>query len=198
MRKIYFYTFSILFLFLAACSETPVATVEFEENLQSLAIKEAVCHYQKGADSWKLLLIGSKAAEAHKNHGDVMPGSPVPEQEGYIFNGNCEPIVVCPCWNGLAGLKDIVQNQFTDPAISYGLYSYPNGNVEAGIYDNGSQGPGDKDNFVEASHNANSGNCQTFIGNRLTIDEFNFSTEAANSCISDITQLGEKLNLPLE
>jgi hypothetical protein len=65
-----------------------------------------VCHSTGGRNGFTLLSIAASAVEAHLNHGDALPGQPVPGQPGMAFDAHCRPIAsrevttVSGSWNG--------------------------------------------------------------------------------------------------
>lgn len=69
-----------------------------------------ICHRTDDGDApgWRLLSVGAKAAEAHMNHGDGVPGGPVPSLQGNAFGASCvpEPIVSSTLLRCLDGLFD--------------------------------------------------------------------------------------------
>lgn len=50
-----------------------------------------VCHYDAELDAYELLNIAAAAVDAHINHGDALPGEPVPTMEGFEFDETCTP-----------------------------------------------------------------------------------------------------------
>ena len=72
--------------------------------------KVPVCHLT-GNDDYILISIAEPALKAHIKHGDAQPGDPVPDMNGYIFDDNCEPILVIPaCFKEI--LDDINDDNF--------------------------------------------------------------------------------------
>jgi len=57
------------------------------------ANKVDVCHLNDLGE-WQVNSVSGNgnAVQAHLNHGDGLPGDPVPEMEGYSFDDNCVPV----------------------------------------------------------------------------------------------------------
>lgn len=53
-----------------------------------------VCHYDADLDIYFKIKINENALLAHLDHGDGLPGEPIPTMDGYIFGENCEPLIV--------------------------------------------------------------------------------------------------------
>jgi hypothetical protein len=68
-------------------------------SVNAAAVKHNVCHYDNNGGYYELINISFKALNAHKNHGDALPGEPIPTNPGYIFDDSCQPIQAstCPC-----------------------------------------------------------------------------------------------------
>ena len=64
--------------------------------LAASAEKVAVCHSDDDAGQWQLLRVSSKgnAVQAHRGHGDALPGEPVPAMDGYVFDDACVAVAV--------------------------------------------------------------------------------------------------------
>jgi len=62
-----------------------------------------VCHRNKSG-SFKLIKIGEPGLDAHLAHGDAVPGDPVPDTSGYVFDDACVPVPADPFWVSLADL----------------------------------------------------------------------------------------------
>src|SRR5262249_23820523 len=60
--------------------------------------KVDVCH-REGNGSFHLITVASQAVQAHRTHGDTLPGEAVPGTPGYVFDETCmeEPASTCPC-----------------------------------------------------------------------------------------------------
>lgn len=54
--------------------------------------KSSVCHFDEATGTFLLIGVSVAALSAHVNHGDALPGEPVPGMSGYQFDGNCEPV----------------------------------------------------------------------------------------------------------
>src|SRR5262249_42634329 len=57
-----------------------------------------VCH-REGNGSFHLISVAAPAVTAHINHGDALPGDPVPGQDGGRFDEACGIVraSTCPC-----------------------------------------------------------------------------------------------------
>ena len=60
-------------------------------------LKTSICHVTgAGNDAvpqWQRLDVAEPAVESHLAHGDGLPGGPVPEMDGYVFDEDCTPLV---------------------------------------------------------------------------------------------------------
>jgi hypothetical protein len=83
--------------------------------------KVDVCH-REGNGSFHLTTVAYQAVQAHRNHGDALPGEPVPGNPGAIFDDTCAQVAasVCPCDFSLTGLADVG----IDGSIDEGLKCY--------------------------------------------------------------------------
>jgi len=54
-----------------------------------------ICHRSalgpSDGPAWRLLSVGGRAAEFHVDHGDGVPGGPVPRMAGQTFDASCTP-----------------------------------------------------------------------------------------------------------
>jgi hypothetical protein len=64
----------------------------------AVAEKQNVCHL-KGNGSYHLINVSTNAVDAHRSHGDALPGEQVPSNGEYQFDENCHQVIVsaCPC-----------------------------------------------------------------------------------------------------
>jgi hypothetical protein len=53
-----------------------------------------VCH-RTGDGAYKRITVSENALPAHVAHGDGVPGGPVPEQPGSVFDQNCAVVSIC-------------------------------------------------------------------------------------------------------
>jgi hypothetical protein len=68
--------------------------------------KVDVCHHE-GNGSYHLINISSSALPAHIEHGDALPGDPVPGMEGKKFDENCNIVDAGPSvTSGYSGLTE--------------------------------------------------------------------------------------------
>lgn len=67
--------------------------------------KVDVCH-REGNGSFHLITVAYQAVQAHRAHGDALPGEAVPGNAGYNFDDTCAQVVasLCPCDFSLAHL----------------------------------------------------------------------------------------------
>jgi hypothetical protein len=67
-----------------------------------------VCH-REGNGTFNLITVAAQAVQAHRNHGDALPGDPVPGNPGFKFDDTCMevPASICPCDYSAAGLATI-------------------------------------------------------------------------------------------
>lgn len=70
--------------------------------------KVNVCH-REGNGSFHLITVAYQAVQAHRTHGDALPGEAVPGNPGSKFDDTCAQVVasVCPCHFGLTDLAAI-------------------------------------------------------------------------------------------
>jgi len=75
---------------------------------QAAVEKHDVCHYE-GNGNYHIINISYKAVSAHTNHGDALPGEPVPTNPGFVFDENCEQVAAsaCPCDFSATGLAEV-------------------------------------------------------------------------------------------
>jgi hypothetical protein len=63
-------------------------------TVQAGGEKASVCHLDKASGTFLLIHVSVAALSAHVNHGDALPGEPVPGMPDYQFDENCEPVTV--------------------------------------------------------------------------------------------------------
>ena len=70
--------------------------------------KVDVCH-REGNDRFHLITVAYQAVNAHRAHGDALPGEPVPGNPGARFDATCAQVAAstCPCDFSLAGLAAV-------------------------------------------------------------------------------------------
>jgi len=70
--------------------------------------KVDVCH-RTGNGGYHTISVASQAVQAHRRHGDALPGEAVPGQPGFVFDAACTavPASSCPCDFSLAGLAAV-------------------------------------------------------------------------------------------
>lgn len=89
--------------------------------------KIAVCHVE-GNGTYHLIEIADPAYETHIGHGDADVGETVPGQPGFVFDAECNPVMVtCPCWTPeeLAA----VGVTYNPHAVYYTKYLYSDGTL---------------------------------------------------------------------
>ena len=98
---IYTYSVMIMVLIMAGCDN--LTDFDHAETLQSQITQSEtatlnnaqsrvdVCHVN-GKGEYNKITIATAAFESHIDHGDGEIGGDVPGMEGYIFDGNCEPM----------------------------------------------------------------------------------------------------------
>ena len=57
--------------------------------------KVNVCH-REGNGSFHLITVASSAVPAHRQHGDALPGQPVPGKPGFTFDAACQEVRLGP------------------------------------------------------------------------------------------------------
>ncbi len=82
-------------LLLFGCQENSLTHSENPSDLEigfRGAEKLLVCHNtESGSNPWELIEVAEIAyVKAHQEHGDALPGEPVPGMEGYKFGCHCE------------------------------------------------------------------------------------------------------------
>jgi hypothetical protein len=100
--------------FILACSDgttpsptslDPVDGPQFSASGGGGQVKVEVCHRREDG-SFDLIVIGEPGFDAHVAHGDAVPGDPVPDMSGYVFDDACVPVAaVCP--EGMAFVDDL-------------------------------------------------------------------------------------------
>ena len=85
--------------------------------------KVDVCHWN-GTGAFHLITVGAPAIQAHKAHGDALPGEAVSGHPGLQFDDACNEVTAstCPCHLTPAGLAGLGID--LDPARTY-CASYP-------------------------------------------------------------------------
>jgi hypothetical protein len=75
---------------------------------QAASPKVDVCH-REGNGSFNLINIAYQAVQAHRAHGDALPGETVPGNPGYIFDDPYAQVArsACPCDFSLQGLAEV-------------------------------------------------------------------------------------------
>ncbi len=70
--------------------------------------KVDVCHRALNG-SFNLINVAYQAVQAHRAHGDALPGEAVPGMPGYKFDDTCQEVraSLCPCDFSLAGLAAV-------------------------------------------------------------------------------------------
>lgn len=98
------------------CETSPAATAPSgaQASISSLAAARRgvpamsvdVCHRTQGVRPFIRITVDDSALQAHLDHGDGVPGQPVPGQPG-VFGSDCqvETAAQCPCWAGLTELQ---------------------------------------------------------------------------------------------
>lgn len=92
----------ILMVASAACAEvtsTEPAPARSAHASFAKAPQTSVCH-ATGGGSYLLLSINGNAVDAHRSHGDALPGEPVPGMAGYAFGSDCVPELIATDLNG--------------------------------------------------------------------------------------------------
>jgi hypothetical protein len=82
----------------AACSDVtvpgePSRSLVSTTLVSAKAPRVAICHVT-GDGSFQLLEVNGNAVDAHRSHGDALPGEDVPGMAGYQFSSACVPEVV--------------------------------------------------------------------------------------------------------
>jgi hypothetical protein len=85
-----------------------VVSVVLPGRGEAASPKVDVCH-SEGNGSFHLITVAYQAIQAHRNHGDALPGEAVPGQSGFAFSDTCTLVAVsmCPCHFSLSGLAAI-------------------------------------------------------------------------------------------
>ncbi len=113
--------------------------------------KVDVCH-REGNGSFHLITVAYHAVQAHRTHGDALPGDAVPGNPGYKFDDTCAQVAasICPCHFGLTDLAAIGidgnPDHFSfcqDTVVGVALAQFPpSGGGTAATYDgSGDDGP---------------------------------------------------------
>ena len=82
---------------LAACDAGMPSEPELAAAASSAAAKRAVapvCHFDSETSAYVRLELVAPAVAAHRGHGDLAPGEPVPGQLHYILDFGCAPAFV--------------------------------------------------------------------------------------------------------
>ena len=85
-----------------------VVSMAYPGRSEAASPKVDVCH-SEGNGSFHLITVAYQAVQAHRNHGDALPGEAVPGQSGFTFSDTCTLVAVsiCPCHFSLSGLAAI-------------------------------------------------------------------------------------------
>ena len=67
-----------------------LAAVLMVPTASAKAVKVDVCHLDSLGE-WQVNTVAEMAVTPHLNHGDALPGAPVPGRAGFTFDDHCVP-----------------------------------------------------------------------------------------------------------